>query len=125
MIKGTVSTVDLSNILHVSTRTVNRDKRFITQYLTNQFHMLAAESPAIHQQMLYGHYDVLQQAWMIISKNPDPNVKIQALYLAMSAMNKIIELSGSSNKLVESFMKAYRFKRDVDREAMQRGISGR
>jgi len=107
LLKGVVSNYELSRILHVSTRTVNRDRRAINGYLSNNFKELEAAAPVIHMQILLSTFDVLARAWQIIDSTKDDNTMVAASYLALSTLSKISELSSvSTNKLLENYIKA-------------------
>ena len=121
LIKGNLDTGDIADKFNVSDRTVRRDKAFISSYFANQFHSLSSAIPAIHTQMLMGYFRILQIANQLIDGSQDPNVKIAAGYLAMSNMNKIIELTGSNNKLIDHYMQQFRKKTEIERRAFMQG----
>jgi hypothetical protein len=106
MMHGMISSYELANKLHVSVGTIDRDKRWINNYLSKSFQELSNAYPSIHQSMMLAHFDILATAWNIINDNGnDSHVRIAASYMAMSAMDKIISLSGSGNKILEAYTK--------------------
>jgi hypothetical protein len=101
MMHGAISSHDLSNILKVPIRTIDRDKQWLNGFLNKSFQDLVNSYPSIHQSVLLAHYDIMATAWRIIdSPTAEDNTKIAAGYLALSTLSKIMELSGSGAKMV-------------------------